>query len=358
MTATAVLSRVFVAANLSVKALYSDNSLFLLASNGSTFSSIDPHGNRVTQLTLYAISRYKSKLAQVLSFRNLHTGPVLTVASLQTSSYFLGYKITSVKWSLSPAIAEAEGLLRFETDGSVVLDSEDNAAMVVLHPNQRRIAVCYPLLIPGAKTSKHQYIWQTQLFAVEETPLPWHYPLHTLQQALAASHSEQQTTTEGPTAQYEQSCLNRITDLPVAVTPDTTLTTFPKQSWWYDCSHMLPQDIPILLEWTPDAIYQYIPTIKEVAVWIHVDESCLLSEGKGSFLKHCRGQHQPERLYAAEAVPLHTNTEGVGRYPLAQFAEHALALRYFLVLQMTVPSTTLVCHISRAGFSLCSQGMF
>ena len=328
MTSSPVLARVFVAADLAIKAIYNDNSLFLLASDGSTFSSVDTHGNRVTQLSLYAINRYKSRLAEVLTFRNLHAEPPLTITSLRnTSSYFLGYRISSVKWSLSVDAAEVEGLLRFETDESIVLDSEDHAARVVLHANLKRIAVCYPLLLSSSATSKHEYIWQTQLFAVMETPLPWQYPLRLLQQASVASSPEDPISTDTRSPQSDQPACTRTTELPVAISPSVTLTSFPNNSWWHECSHMLPKDITLLLEWTPEALYQYIPKAREVAVWIHADESCLLSEGKGRFLRHCKGRNQAERLYAAEAVPLHTSTKGKPRYPLAQFAEHALALR-------------------------------
>ncbi len=327
MTAPSVLSRVFISADSSVKAVYSDNSLFLLTKDGNSFSSVDPHGNCVTQLTLYAINRYKSKLAEVLTFRNLHVGRVLTIPSLHSNFNFLGYRITSVRWSLSPAIAQAEGLLRFEPDGSSLLDSEENAARLVLHANQNRFAVCYPLLVPSSDTAKHQYVWQTQLFAVAAAPSAWHYPLCLLQQASACTIKLPQPRHMAPAFQSDQSSVNRITDLPVAVSPDGALSAFPKQSWWHDCSHMLPQDATVLLEWTPDALYQYIPDTEETAVWVHADESCLLSEGQGSFFRHCRGKHHAERLYAVGAVPLHTNAGGDVEYPLAQFAEHALALR-------------------------------
>lgn len=324
-----VLSRIFVTADCSIKAVYSDNSLFLLTQDGSTFTSVDSHGNCVTQLTLYAISRYKPKLAEVIAFRNLHVGLVLTTPSLHSNSYFLGYRVTSVRWSLSPASAESEGLLRFEPDGSIVLDSEDSAARVVLHANRNRIAVCYPLLLPSTDTSRHQYIWQTQLFAVAEAPRQWQYPLRLLQQATTAHADDTQKHTQAALSVHsKQACEDRDTELPVAVSPGGSVTTFPKQSWWLECSHMLPQDTTVLLEWTPDALYQYMPTSDETAVWVHADESCLLSESRGSFVKHCRGRQHVERLYAAAAVPLHTSAEGTARYPLAQFAEHALKIRY------------------------------
>lgn len=325
-TTPPVLVRIFLAADLSVKALYDDNSLFLLASSGSTFTNVDPQGNCVTQLTLYAIKRYKRKLAEVVKFRNLHVSPALPPPGPQDTWYQLGYRLSSVRWSCTAATAEAEGRLRFQSDGSAVLDSEDSAARVVLHPNASRVAVCYPLLIPSTDISQHHYSWQTQLFSTDATPERWQWPLHLLQVASAAKQAEQQQVDSNAARQKQP--LSRTTELPTAAIPDTVLTAFPKASWWFDCSHRLPHDITILLEWTPGALYQYIPNTREAAAWIHADESCLLSEGQGTFLRHRKGSPQPDRLYAAEAVPLHSSSLSGHRYPLAEFAEHALHLRY------------------------------
>ena len=326
-----LLTRIFLTADLGVKALYDDNSLFLLASSGSTFTNVDAHGNSVTQLTIYAIKRYKRRLAEVVKFRNLHADAALTTPGPQEGSYYLGYRVTSVKWPSSAASAEAEGQLRFESDGSTILDSEDSAARIVLHPNTSRIALCYPLLISSADATQHQYTWQTQLFSIDAAPARWRWPLYLLQVASAARQAQQQNL-EADTAQWKeqvqnQGPLNRVTELPTAANPGTVLVTFPKESWWFDCSHRLPHDITILLEWTPEVLYQYNPDTHEAAAWIHSDESCLLSERQGTFLRHCKGIPHPDRLYAAEAVPMHSSSPGSRRYALAEFAEHALLLR-------------------------------
>lgn len=352
MATSPSLSRIFVADDLSVKAVYSDNSLFLLASSGSTFTDVDPHGNSVTQLSVYAIKRFRARLAEVIKFRNLHVEPALTLPSLQRGSYCLGYRLSSVKWSSTVENAEAEGQLRFQTDGSIVLDSEDSAARVVLHSNTSRIAVCYPLLLPSSDKGQHQYSWQTQLFAIEEAPQRWQWPLYLLQQASTACSGQQQQSFE--TALSRQQALGRTTDLPIAVIPDTVLSTFVKQSWWFDCSHRLPHDITILLEWTPDALYQYSPEKHEAAAWIHADESCLLSERQGSFLRHCKGTNQPDRLYAAEAVPMHSSSQGSVRYPVAKFAEHALHLRY---VGCRFPVCTLVTYRAPAHACICQAAV-
>lgn len=311
------LRRVFVASDDSIKALYDDNSVLLLNTCGNTFTSIDQHGSRTTQLTLFALKRYHTKLAEVVSFRNLHTEATLSVPYLSPSTHSLGYTVTAVRWPTTLAEAAAEGLLQTEPDGSIALDSHDHAARVVLHVNRCRLAVCYPLLTSTCE-HKHDYSWQTQLFATWECPDCWQYPLSLLQAAVQEEHhvSEQQ---------QEQLAANSTSQLPTAFSPDTTLSGVPKHTWWQDCSDRLPTDIAIKLEWTPEALYQYSPSTGEVAVWIHADESCLISEQDGRFFRHCTGQPELERLYAAEAVP--TNTTGSTRHPLGAMANHATALR-------------------------------
>ena len=351
------LSRIFVAVDLSVKAIYSDNSLFLLASSGSTFTSVDPHGNSTTQLVLYAIKRYKAKLLEVVKFRNLHVEPTLTLPHLESGTYQLGYRLSSVKWPCTIEAAKLGSQLRFQTDGSVSLDSEDATARVVLHPNAHRVAVCFPLLTASADTTLHRYIWQTQLYAMDKAPQRWCWPLHLLQQASAEHDTQQRQEPQQQQQQQQQQqssvvsqqaplSLQSITHLPVAVTPDTVLSAFPKQSWWFDCSHSLPHDMVILLEWTPDALYQYSPDTLEAAAWIHADQSCLLSEGQGRFLRHCKGRQQAERLYAAEATPVHSSSADSARYPLAEFAQHALHLRYNACATAVPPCNLVNCVLS------------
>ena len=88
------MSQLLVAADYSIKAVYSDNIIFLLASDGGTFSSIDPEGNCVTQLTLNAIQRHRARLAEVVKFRNLHVQPALSIPAVQVTYYSLGHKFS------------------------------------------------------------------------------------------------------------------------------------------------------------------------------------------------------------------------------------------------------------------------
>ena len=323
------LRSVFATADNNTKALYDDDSVFLLSSEGDTFTSVDPCGTSTTQLTLFALKRYHVKLAEVLSFRNLHVAPPLHVPPLCQSTYSLGYSITSVSWPTSVAEAAAAGLLQAELNGSLSIDSNDHAARVVLHPNRSRLAVCYPLLVSNNKDRKYEYIWQTQLFAVWECPQCWQYPLALLQTQNTVTSQHRSTPQEPMTdLQQEQLAADSTSALPKASCPGTTLRALPKHSWWQDCSDRLPTDIAIKLEWTPDALYQYSPSTQEVAVWIHADESCLQSEQEGRFFRHCVGHSTDERLYAAEAVPVHTSASRSKRLPLAAMANHATALRY------------------------------
>lgn len=149
--------------------------------------------------------------------------------------------------------------------------------------------------------------------------------------------------------------------------------SFPKDSWWFEPTlTLMPNDEVIVLEWTPSATYQFHPLLGEVEVWVHADESCLSSVKQGRFVCHTRaaapaataianssipadgaggpgagagegsGPGIAEQLYAANCVPetvwVHppsaatdASAAAVGkapaRYPLGQFAAHALRFR-------------------------------
>lgn len=122
--------------------------------------------------------------------------------------------------------------------------------------------------------------------------------------------------------------LPRVTPHPDSLAESAS---FPKPSWWYECTTtLLPRDEPIVLEWTPEAVFQFIEASQEVEAWLHADESCLVSFGAGRFFRHNRGPREEGRVYAAGAVPERAWLPGGGgdRYALGGVAAHACALRW------------------------------
>ncbi len=166
---------------------------------------------------------------------------------------------------------------------------------------------------------------------------------------------------------------------------------FPHGSWWFEPSlTVLPSEELVLLEWTPEATFQFLPASGEVQAWLQGEQqqgqqggaeragghgqggpyeaggtqqrrrqqqqqggggggSCLCSERQGRFVRYVgveegagkEGVVVRERLFAAEAVPEHVWVglaaaaagEGDGaprlprRLPLAKYSAHALKLR-------------------------------
>lgn len=79
---------------------------------------------------------------------------------------------------------------------------------------------------------------------------------------------------------YNQPC----SQLPTALGRDLcgVCDGFPESSWWQEPTlSLLPPDDVIILEWVPQATYQFHPQQQEVEVWVHTDESCLSSCKQG-----------------------------------------------------------------------------
>ncbi|KAG2487935.1 hypothetical protein HYH03_013514 [Edaphochlamys debaryana] len=160
----------------------------------------------------------------------------------------------------------------------------------------------------------------------------------------------------------------RRSDLPRADDCARTGLADPLRSdgWWGETSlSLLPPDDVLLFEWTPHATYQFLPEVGEVEVWVHADESCLVTTRAGRFLAHYRGGTGGgpqachalgatgpgtgamagagaglpvgagagagscgEHLYAANCVPDAVwSRDQTFRYPLGPLAAHALKLR-------------------------------
>ena len=88
----------------------------------------------------------------------------------------------------------------------------------------------------------------------------------------------------------------------------------------------------IQLQWSPAAFMQYSPTSGEVHAWLAADESALTTADGGTFLRHDRGGGGEERLYRANALPVHAwPAAGGERYELESIARRVLAFRCVFV---------------------------
>ncbi|GLC50872.1 hypothetical protein PLESTB_000441400 [Pleodorina starrii] len=296
------------------------------------------------------------------------------LARVLRSGFTLGYVIRDATWP-TPCYAIAEGLAQLQSDGKVALSSEDGVAQVVLHGHQRRFAVCYPLLVAERpQDAKYDYVWQTQVFSVASYPPRWGPAVRaalqvtallrqSVQQPCLATSGESPGPCCSPSAMAERNAGSRAADPdpdpdaagsggsgaashdPVSfATPSERRSTLPRaddcvrsaptelrvEGWWSEPSlSLLPPDDVVSFEWTPQATYQYLPEAGEMEVWVHADESCLVSARGGRFLEHFKGADGgAHKVYAANCVPDAVwSRDQACRYPLASLAAHALKIR-------------------------------
>lgn len=266
---------------------------------------------------------------------------------------------------------------------------ESNANCVC--PGGRRFSVTYPLLVKKNKGT-FDYVWQNQVFSIENCPKRWkpgldlalevqESPLsektewmnshveaeenhlqtranpkrrigpidppmketagYKSEECLEGADGNQRCSNGGSSADLgnrhstvtESRSLDRTSQLPVSqhsadCSPDHL--NFPSKCWWFEptAPGVLPQNDAIVVDWTPIAMYEYIPSEEEVGAWLHVQEDYLKTSKGGKFLQHFRMPKGEDRTYAATAVPKSIwSQHGDDMCPLESIAKHALKIR-------------------------------
>ncbi|GAB4814913.1 hypothetical protein N2152v2_001959 [Parachlorella kessleri] len=346
------LLRVCITADGHLKATFSDCSLLLLSPSATSFLHISPQGRAVQQCTQFALHSVQSRLSTVLELRNLHCNslalckPFLECAKGRPQ-FVTSVPVEAVRWSGSTAEAAQLQLSTTAGDGQITLVSEDRCAKLELHPSGLRLAVTWPALVPGSSQS----LWVTQSFSAGDCPAQWEAPLQlaiAAQQQWASTCSGQDGTGTRPSSEgsgdaggaqeprHSQAAAEdlvlapaqRISKLPPPAShPGIECCSYPPNSWWFDTgTGIFPPDTPLLLEWTPGAVFQYLPSLEQVEVVVHMDGSLLRVDRRGYLWHYCPGSWRAPKLYSAEAVPSFA-TGGGTRYPLAVLAAHAQAFR-------------------------------
>ncbi|GIL42642.1 hypothetical protein Vafri_590 [Volvox africanus] len=365
------LCRICLLEDARAKANFSDNTIIVTNSTGSAFSITTPDGRSVRQVSEYALTRHGPLLAAVLEFRNMHVErPCFCkpLACALRSTFALGYVIHDATWP-TPSYAITEGLAQLQPDGKLALSSEDGVAQVVLHSHHRRFAVCYPLLVgERPQEAQYEYVWQTQVFSMASHPSRWQPAVRAalLVAAELGLNVESSLVALSQLARFpaispnpamlsglqagDQSNDGNLQDtssitggLSSAAAPAERRTVLPRaddcsrsslgeqlrtDSWWGEPSlSLLPPEDVLMFEWTPDATYQFLSE-GEVEVWVHVDESCMVSTRGGRFLEHFKDAESMGQMYAANCVPETVwSRDHTYRYPLAALAVHALKVR-------------------------------
>lgn len=176
----AELERIWVAADGSIKALYGDNSLLLLSSNGMSFTRVPVSGAKTVQLTDCCLSRWKPLLAELLAFRNQHLDLPCFPAWLQKQQdrhgllFNTGFPVTDTTWSRTAEQAVEAGLVKLLDDTTIQLLSSCGSAHITLQHTGLRFAVSYPLLLDYDATSNtYSYTQHTQVFSRSQYPTRW-----------------------------------------------------------------------------------------------------------------------------------------------------------------------------------------
>lgn len=357
------LCRVCILDHARAKANFSDNTVIVMNSTGSSFSITAPDGRSTRQVSEYALSRHCPLLATVLEFRNMHVEfPCFCkpLARGLRSGFTLGFVIRDATWP-TPAQAISDGLAQLQPDDKITLSSEDGVAQLVLHRHQRRFAVCYPLLVAERpQEAQYEYVWQTQVFNVASHPARWQPAVRTVLlvasrlgkhgelcgAALSPPCSRPQIPPDPCTGKNFEYSVNNVDckETSSREEPAARRSVLPRaddcirsglteqlrtDGWWSETSlSLMPPDDLLLFEWTPHATCQYLPEIGEVEVWVHIDESCLVSTRGGKFLEHYRDADGTAQMYAATCVPDTVwSPDRTYRYPLASLAHHALKIR-------------------------------
>ena len=82
------------------------------------------------------------------------------------------------------------------------------------------------------------------------------------------------------------------------------------------------------MQWSRPAFMQFIPSSREVHMWLTRDESFVSTSNGGSFLRHVRGPGL-DNLYRSNALPVHAWTaDGAQRYEFGSLGQRALDYRY------------------------------
>ncbi|GMH37102.1 hypothetical protein BSKO_04975 [Bryopsis sp. KO-2023] len=355
------LIRIYVSEDHRVKAQFSDNSLIVLDSGGGSFVHCCPQGSRVRQLTHFAVSRFQENIASALNFRNMHLAEPfycqwLTKNHSREPVFTTGYTIRSVRWPKSFQEGMREGSIEWLDGGGVMVRSEDGWAQVVMHPSRQRFVVCYPLLLSAPKKEQFQYIWHTQVFSVSHYPSRWTCVVALVLEAVV----ESDLVSESAERQSQQDCVNsdgsndesgktpksrdeeglspdggsltRTSQLPVNAEPHPSAchtSDIPDDSWWFEPTvTVLPKTDAIVVEWSPEATYQYIIDKREVEAWVHSDESCVFTCKGGRYFRHLRQPYAEDRMHACSSISqMLRSSEGGTAMAIGKIAKRALKLR-------------------------------
>eukprot|EP00741_Cyanophora_paradoxa_P006096 tig00000983_g5911.t1 len=295
---------------------FQDGTALVLDSRMHWALVVGPDGSEYRALAQHCAESLAPKLAAVLAFRNRHSErpPVIYTRFVDAGAAFeLVGEHTHACWGEAPEEAEAE---RVE-DGSWSVRSQEALASLTLSANRKLVHVRWPALT-AASRGRHaaQYLWQEQVFPLESLPECWAHPARL---ALLAAGAPVPPALEAGAARAERIATSTVlTELPRAASGGPPAPpNFPSAASiavlqpprrapreGAEAELGLPPHPPVLVDWTPEATFWYLPATGAALALLAGGGGCVEATPCGGFVQLLRPGGEPA-LFAAGAAPPH-----------------------------------------------------
>ncbi|KAI9095158.1 hypothetical protein DFS34DRAFT_651490 [Phlyctochytrium arcticum] len=267
-------------------------------------------------LTAHVPSEYRSRVVELLDFRNnYHDLPYLHASLMEASelqqTLQTNSPITCSRWS-SDGVSEDRR----------VIHSIDKITSITLSSHRQYFTVRYPAAVAdpentvsvlkgGSKRYQHTYLWIEQSFSCHDVPQYWTTPLAMLTEPAKSITSSYVTTA-----------------LPKA-------TSFSSPTDRRDLDPRSSHQKRLKVMWTPTALYRVLPARttndlhygREIEATLHIDGSVMRSSEDFRFITLYHGQGSGTETYAIPNAPPYLTSSVSGlRYPFALITSEMLPI--------------------------------
>jgi len=258
------LERIFVDNEFNIKGCFDDESLILLDPQGRFYVCIESDSKLSRHLTSCALHCHAHRLSQVIYFRNLYLEDSIY------SPWFMRDEVNRRSIQISEhAISISEQPSKITSNGEYVeVYRDESCTRLVYDSIGKRIAISYPLFIDFQTT-----VMEEKIFPATDCPARWLPALKLALQAL-------------PNGCEDFELPSTIESVKSAEHSKSDLRSFEEGSWWTRSTSVLPDNVTIIVDWTPAAMIRYDRSTDEARAWIDNDDSFLITSHRGRFMTH------------------------------------------------------------------------